>query len=335
MAEAGSQSVEPEYDIGAGIHDITGPAADHEMIGYVALQLTAGIHMRLWSRAFIVVSRASGKRVVFASADLGMLFQAVKQKWRDGGIAIGGWLSIPSSSSAEVMAHQGFDWLCVDTQHGAIDFTAALPMLQAISTTETMPFVRVPWNEPSIIMKYLDAGAYGIIVPMISTRADVEAVVRACRYPPDGFRSSGPFRASYYGGADYLTEANAEVACVVMIETAEALPNLDEIVSVPGIDVAYIGPSDLSQALGLGGRYDAFNPRHAAAVERIRKACEQHGIVPGIHTSGSGLSAHYAKEGFKMILLTTDMAGVVSGARSELDVMHKAVEELGREPSRP
>ena len=254
---------------------------------------------------------------------------SVKQRWRDGKIAVGGWLTIPSSFSAEVMAHQGFDWVCVDTQHGAIDYSAALPMLQAISTTPAMPFVRVPWNEPSIIMKYLDSGAYGIIVPMISTAADAEAAVRACRYPPEGFRSAGPFRASYYGGADYLQQANEEIVCVVMIETAEALVNLEEILSVPGIDAAYIGPSDLSQALGLGARYDATNQRHAAAVDRIRQACEQHGVVPGIHTSGSGLAARYAREGFKMILLTADIAGVVSGASGELASLRKAVEELG------
>ncbi len=254
---------------------------------------------------------------------------SVKQRWREGKIAVGGWLTIPSSFSAEVMAHQGFDWLCVDTQHGAIDYSAALPMLQAISTTAATPFVRVPWNEPSIIMKYLDAGAYGIIVPMISTAADAEAAVSACRYPPDGIRSAGPYRATYYGGADYLEHANEEIACVVMIETAAALDNLEAILSVPGVDAAYVGPSDLSQALGLGPRYEATNPRHAAAVDRIRQACEQQGVVPGIHTSGSVLSARYAQEGFKMILLTADIAGVVSGASGELASLRKAVEALG------
>src|SRR5687768_15351424 len=108
----------------------------------------------------------------------------VKQKWREGNVTIGGWLGVPSSYSAEIMAHQGFDWLCVDTQHGAIDYTTAFPMLQALSLTDVVPFVRVPWNEPSIMMKYLDAGAYGVVVPMVSTRADAEAAVKACRYPP-------------------------------------------------------------------------------------------------------------------------------------------------------
>ena len=242
----------------------------------------------------------------------------VKQNLLAGKPQIGGWLGIPSSMSAEVMAHQGFDWLCVDTQHGAIDFSSGVPMLQAISTTATMPFVRVPWNEPSIIMKYLDAGAYGIIVPMIETKEDAEAAVWAMRYPPAGMRSSGPFRATLYAGSDYQDHANDELLLAVMIETPKALENLDEIASVPGVDALYIGPSDLSQALGLGSRYNADNPKHAETVTRIREACERHGKIPGVHTNGHVLTSRYIKEGFKMILLTTDGAGVASGAQAEL-----------------
>ena len=253
---------------------------------------------------------------------------SVKQRWRDGLPAIGGWLSIPSSVSAEVMSHQGFDWVCVDTQHGIVDYTSAVPMLQAISTTSAMPFVRVPWNEPSIIMKYLDAGAYGIIVPMIETRADAEAAVRAARYAPLGIRSFGPLRANLYAGAGYAEESNEEIALCVMIETPKALENLDDIASVPGIDALYIGPSDLSQALGLGPRYNADNPEHAAAVTRIREACERHGKVPGIHTNGSALTSRYIEEGFKMILLTADVAGISGGASRELAVARATQAEV-------
>ena len=250
-----------------------------------------------------------------------------KQKLREGTPAIGGWLGVPSSFSAEIMANQGFDWLCIDTQHGAIGFSAALPMLQAISNTPTMPFVRVPWNEPSIIMKYLDAGAYGIIVPMIETREDAERAVWAMRYPPMGMRSSGPFRASLYAGSDYLERANEEVLLAVMIETPKALENLEEIASVPGIDVLYIGPSDLSQALGLGPRYNADNPKHAETVTRIREVCERHGVIPGVHTSGNVLTSRYIREGFKMILLTTDAGGIASGAQRELGAIQDALKE--------
>ncbi len=252
----------------------------------------------------------------------------VMQKWREGKATIGGWLGIPASTTAETMAHQGFDWLCVDTQHGLIDYTTALPMLQAISTTDTMPFVRVPWNEPSIIMKYLDAGAYGIIVPMIETKEDAERVVWASRYPPKGMRSAGPARAVVYAGADYMQHSNEEIAMIVMIETPKALENLDAIASVEGIDALFIGPSDLSQALGLGPRYDADNPKHAAAVTRVRETAVKHGKVPGVFTSGNVLTNRYLKEGFKMVMLTSDGVGIGANARAELGAIADTLKEV-------
>jgi 4-hydroxy-2-oxoheptanedioate aldolase len=255
----------------------------------------------------------------------------VKQLWKEGKPAIGGWLGIPSTTTAEIMAHQGFDWLCVDTQHGLIDYTQALPMLTAISTSQTtMPFVRVSWNEPWQIMKYLDAGAYGIIVPMIETKEDAEKAVWGFRYPPQGMRSLGPARAALYGGANYATEANEELALCVMIETPKAIENVEAIASVPGIDALYIGPSDLSQALGLGPSYNADNPTHAATVNKIREACERHGKVPGIHTSGNVLTNRYIKEGFKMLLLTADGAGVASNAQRELGAIKETLAAAGR-----
>jgi 4-hydroxy-2-oxoheptanedioate aldolase len=245
----------------------------------------------------------------------------VKEKWARGEVAIGGWCSINSSFSAEVMAYQGFDWLCVDTQHGATDYSTALTMLQAISNTPTMPFARVPWNEPSIIMKFLDAGAYGIIVPMIETKEDAEKAVWAMRYPPQGMRSSGPFRAAFYGGAGYQDEANDQLVLAVMIETPKALENLDEIAGVPGIDALYIGPSDLSQALGLGPRYNADNPLHAETVLKIRDAALRHGKIPGVHTNGAVLTNRYIRDGFKMVMLTADTACMASAAKGELDAI--------------
>jgi 4-hydroxy-2-oxoheptanedioate aldolase len=245
----------------------------------------------------------------------------VKQLWRDGKCAVGGWLSIPSTYSAEVMAHQGFDWLCIDTQHGVIDYSAAVPMLTAISTTETTPFVRVPWNAPSIIMKYLDAGAYGIIVPMVNNRAEAEAAVAACRYPPKGMRSSGPNRVVYYAGRDYQQHADDEVALIVMIETKEAIDKMDEILSTPGVDAAYIGPADLSLALGLAPRADNEDPIHVGTVAAIREACEKYGVAPGIHCASAKFAAWKASEGFKMVMLTSDIAGVSANASRLLSEM--------------
>jgi 4-hydroxy-2-oxoheptanedioate aldolase len=247
----------------------------------------------------------------------------VKQQWREGKAALGAWLSIPSTYTAEVMAHQGFDWLCIDTQHGMLDYTMAVGMMQAISTTDTIPFVRVPWNEPSIIMKYLDAGAYGIVIPMVNNHAEAERAVAACRYPPQGIRSSGPNRVMLYAGRDYVQNANAEIACVVMIETAEALENLDDIVSTPGIDAVYIGPSDLGFALGLGGGA-AADPRHAEAVARILETCNRHGVPAGYHCGNSQMGVRRLQEGFKMLQITADGASIARVASEELAAVRSA-----------
>ena len=153
----------------------------------------------------------------------------VLRGWRQGKQTIGGWLSIGDAFTAETMTHVGFDWLCIDMQHGLLDYQDVKVMLPAISTTQTMPFVRVPWNEPAAIMKVLDAGAYGVIVPLINNRAEAEKAVAACRYPPVGIRSFGPVRAAMYGGKNYAEEANSEVACIAMIETKEGLDNLEDI----------------------------------------------------------------------------------------------------------
>ena len=169
----------------------------------------------------------------------------IQSIWADGGAVLNGWLAIPSSWSAEVLANQGWDSLTVDMQHGLADLSQALSMMQAISTTSTIPLVRVPWNEPGVIMRSLDMGAYGVICPMINSRAECEAFVGACRYHPDGYRSLGPTRARVYAGADYMQHANSTVLTFAMIETSEAVKNIDEIVSVPGLDAIYIGPNDL------------------------------------------------------------------------------------------
>ena len=135
----------------------------------------------------------------------------VREIWRSGGAVVNGWCGIPDSFAAEVMAHMGWDSIVIDLQHGVVDYQAMVRMLQAISTTNVVPLVRVPWNDPAMIMKALDAGAYGIICPMVNSRAECEAFVGACRYAPRGYRSSGPVRASLYGGPDYHAKADDEV----------------------------------------------------------------------------------------------------------------------------
>ncbi len=158
----------------------------------------------------------------------------IKQMWKANQCVTLGWLSVAHGFSAEVMARQGFDALCVDLQHGTAEMKDVAPMLQAISQTDTVPVVRVAWNEPAAIMKALDLGAYGIIVPLVNNAEEAAQAVAACRYPPVGMRSNGPVRAVHYGGADYVANANNEIVVMAMIETKEGLANLDAICATPG-----------------------------------------------------------------------------------------------------
>ncbi len=169
--------------------------------------------------------------------------------------AVNGWLTLPCAMSAEMMAHHGYDTLTIDMQHGLIDYAAAVNMLQAISTTPVTPMVRVPWLEPGIIMKMLDAGAYGIICPMIESAGDAKRLVDYCLYPPQGQRSFGPLRACLYAGNDYPQQSNTIIMPIAMIETRGALENLEDILAVEGLGGLYIGPFDLSYCLYAGNDY--------------------------------------------------------------------------------
>jgi 4-hydroxy-2-oxoheptanedioate aldolase len=231
---------------------------------------------------------------------------AIREKIAAGKAIVNGWLGIPSAYSAEVMAHQGFDSVTVDLQHGAIDYQAAFGMLQAISTTAAVPLVRVPWNEPGIMMKLLDAGTYGIICPMINSKAEAEAFVAACRYPPRGFRSNGPNRALLYGGADYLANANAEIVLLAMIETKAGLENLDAILSVPGLDGTYIGPTDLALSFGKPISFDPTDPDVVGAMTTIRAKTRAKGLIAGTHTDGGATCAKRFAEGFTFATVLND-----------------------------
>jgi 4-hydroxy-2-oxoheptanedioate aldolase len=247
-----------------------------------------------------------------------MRMNNVKKLWREGKPAIGAWLSIPHCFSAEGMAHTGVDWLCVDMQHGCIDYSDVVPMLTAISTTNVTPFVRVPWNEPAMIMKVLDAGAYGVIVPMVSNREEAERAVAACRYPPTGMRSNGPNRAMYYGGPDYQKHADREMACIVMIETPEGIEKMEEIISTPGLDGAYIGPTDLALALGLPPVMDNDEPLHVATVDRMLALCKKHNVIAGMHTNSSKFTQRYIDQGFQMVMLVSDRGAMTSFVKAEI-----------------
>ena len=249
----------------------------------------------------------------------------IKQMWQAGTPVTLGWLSIGNSFSAEVMARQGFDALCVDLQHGTTELAGLVPMLQAISQTDTAPVVRVPWNDPAIIMKVLDLGAMSVIVPLVSTAEEAARAVAACRYPPDGIRSSGPIRAIQYAGADYLAEADKEIVVIAMVETKLGLDNLDAICATPGLDAIYIGPSDLSFALGLPPKMDNTDPLHLATCDKIRDTAHRHGKKACMHCVSAAFAAGAIKRGFDLVMLTSDINCMVAGVRKQLDDLKAAV----------
>lgn len=245
--------------------------------------------------------------------------------WKSGGAAVNGWLAIPNGFSAETMAHQGWDSLTVDLQHGVVDYQAMIPMLQAISTTPTVPVVRVPWLEPSALMKALDAGAYGVICPMISTREDAQKLVAYTHYAPRGTRSFGPVRANLYGGADYAQHANDTIVTFAMIETAQALDNLDAILSVEGLDAVYIGPSDLSLALGCRPIFDDVDPPVAQAIDHILARAKAHGVVAGIHNGTPESALARIARGFQFVTVSSDARLIAAGAQQVVAKMRSVL----------
>jgi 4-hydroxy-2-oxoheptanedioate aldolase len=248
----------------------------------------------------------------------------LKEIFKQGGSAINGWLQIPNSFTAELMANQNWDSLTLDMQHGVIDYSHAISMLQAISTTNVVPMARVNWNEPGQIMKILDAGAYGIICPMVSNRKEAENFVQACMYPPKGYRSYGPIRGLVYGGPDYADEANNEILKFAMIETKESLENLDEIMQTPGLDGIYIGPADLSLAIGEKPSFD--KPEGDPVYEVIMKILEhakKNKIIAGIQNGQPEYAEKMIKKGFQLVTIGTDQRFMTAAAKSALSKIRK------------
>lgn len=239
------------------------------------------------------------------------------QSWDSGRATLNGWLAIPDAASAELMAHAGWDSLTLDMQHGLIDYPQALSMLRAISTTETVPLVRVPWLDEGFIMKMLDAGAYGIICPMINTEEQARQFTRACRYPPRGNRSFGPIRAGLYGGDGYGDHADDLLPTIAMIETLEALDNLESILKVEELTGIYIGPADLSLAHGLKPSFDQQDSTVVQAIEHIIRTAKAMGKRAGVHNA----TVAYAK---KMVDLGADFVTV----GSDLRLMNTAAREV-------
>ena len=239
----------------------------------------------------------------------------IKEIWQGGGAVINGWLAIPSGLSAEFMARAGWDSVTVDLQHGVQDYMSMVQCFQAMQAHPVVPMVRVPWNEPGILGKVMDAGAMGVICPMVSTAAQAKAFVDGCLYPPEGLRSNGPIRAAIYGaGTAYQKTANADTVRLAMIETREAVSNLEAILDVPGLDAVYIGPSDLGFSHGLPPILDREEPEILQIYDRILEQTAKRGLVAGVHC----LSASYAKRavgmGFKLVTVNNDVGHLTAAA---------------------
>lgn len=246
----------------------------------------------------------------------------LKQLIQEQSAIINGWLAIPSGYSAEIVGHQGYDAVTVDLQHGMIDFASALSMLQALSATPTVPLVRVQDNNPAQIMRMLDAGAYGIICPMISTAEQAAQFVAACRYPPYGVRSFGPARGLLYGGADYPQHANQEILTLAMIETREGLANLDAILATDGLDGVFIGPNDLSLTLTGSASAESQHPDMLAAVERVVSRCREQQKLAGIFCTSGDAARLRIEQGFQFVTPANDVMQLGRAARVAIAQAH-------------
>ena len=245
----------------------------------------------------------------------------LRERWKAGEPTLGAWCTIPSSWTAEVAARSGHDWVCIDTQHGLIGYDVMLPMLQAISAGGVPSLVRVPWNEPGTIMKALDAGARGVIVPMVNSVDEARAVVAACRYPPAGIRSMGPIRAR-----DVDKDWEHPI-CVVMIETVLAVSLAREILAVPGIDAVFVGPNDLAVSAGVESSYEGRHPEHRRLIEEIATAAKESGVAAGIMCGTAEVALQWHHVGFVMLGMQGDTR-LLAAASHDLVARTRAL--LGR-----
>jgi 4-hydroxy-2-oxoheptanedioate aldolase len=250
----------------------------------------------------------------------------VKQFWKEGKQLAVGWMGSPDTYMVEAMANSGFDALVLDMQHGmGIGPDRAVIALQTIHTTDVTPLVRVPWNDPIYIQYVLDAGAMGVIVPMVNSRAEAEKAAGATKYFPMGYRSNGANRSRYVAPeGDYFKRANEDILCFVMIETTQAIENLEEIATTPGVDGFYIGPSDLAITMGLEPKLDHDGPQHIEAVQKIVDTAKKHNLMAGIHTTGPEEVIRRYKQGFNLCPLGSDGGFVGAGARAAVAALRNA-----------
>lgn len=249
---------------------------------------------------------------MFAADEVGSYCRAMRPNplrahWESHDPAVGAWLSVPSSITAEVVASVGFDYVCIDMQHGLIGYGDAVSILQVLSLGSSTATVRVPWNEPGIIGRVLDAGAMAVIVPMVNTADEARLAVARGKYAPEGSRSSGPIRVAPLEGPDYVDRANESCAIIPMVETVEAVDNIDGILSTPGVEAIYVGPNDLAVSMGFGR--DCTEPAFHDVLDHIVVKCDEYGVVPGIHAA-----PHIVRErierGFRMVTVNSELTAM-------------------------
>lgn len=247
----------------------------------------------------------------------------IKKIWREGGRAVNGWLSVPSAVSAEIMAHQGWDSLTIDMQHGMVDEAAMIAMLMGVSAAggETEPIVRVPWLREDAIMKALDAGASGVICPMINTPAEAARLASAVRYPPNGSRSFGPARSGLLHGKSYHAKADEFVLALAMIETEQAVGSAREILSVPGLDGVYVGPADLASSLGCEITFTPSAAPVMEAIDEVLAAARHCGVRAGIHTGSPEYAAKMLDKGFDLVTVQSDARLMAAGSQRILEML--------------
>ena len=231
---------------------------------------------------------------------------------------------MPTAFGAELMGTVGFDWICIDTQHGLIGYEAMSQMLQALSISGTPPVVRVAWNSPSEIMRALDAGAQGVIVPLVNTPEEAELAVSACRYPPMGQRSWGPVRAALRMPGYSPQAGNQDVVCVVQVETQQAVERLDEILDVPGVDVVYVGPADLAVSCNLPPTFKVSEMQHRPMIDRILAVCRDRGVVAGIHCTAAADVEHWLAQGFGFVTAGSDRGYMLSAAAHDVAAIEES-----------
>jgi 2-dehydro-3-deoxyglucarate aldolase len=243
----------------------------------------------------------------------------VKTKLKAGRAAVGTWVEMPYPDIAEQLSALGFDWLVFDIEHGTYSFPQVQAMMQAMGANNTcLPIVRVPINEPVYFKWALDIGARGVVVPMVNSKEEAEKAVKSCMYPPDGFRGCGPRRAALYGAAykEYVERANEDILVVIMIESAKAIQNIDEILSVKGIDAIFVGPDDLSLNLGIFQQRE--NPKFLRALDIILDSCRNHKVAPGMHCTEANITTAIS-QGFQFVALNDDDTFLQMGAKMCLE----------------